>query len=147
VARGRSPSTVAFLRALRARGVPAAAISSSRNAGAVLDAAGVRSLFDAQVDGVEAARLGLAGKPDPALLLEATRRLGVAPERAAVVGDALAGVEAGHRGGFGLVVGVDRVGQAAALAAATAWMVDVAMQAFRDRDAGGCHRSTIASTI
>ncbi|HEV8652877.1 MAG TPA: beta-phosphoglucomutase family hydrolase [Actinomycetes bacterium] len=110
------PSTVAFLRALRAREVPAAAVSSSRNAAAVLDAAGVRSLFDAQVDGVEAARLGLAGKPDPALFIEAARRLGVAPERAAVVEDALAGVEAGHRGGFGLVVGVDRVGQAAALA-------------------------------
>ncbi|HEV8423591.1 MAG TPA: haloacid dehalogenase, partial [Actinomycetes bacterium] len=40
----------------------------------------------------------------------------VAPARAAVVEDALAGVEAGRRGGFGLVVGVDRGGQAAALA-------------------------------
>ena len=30
--------------------------------------------------------------------------------------DALAGVEAGRRGGFGLVVGVDRNGQADALA-------------------------------
>lgn len=56
----------------------------------------------------EAARLGLPGKPDPALFLEATRRLGVPAEQAAVVEDALAGVEAGRRGGFGLVVGVDR---------------------------------------
>jgi beta-phosphoglucomutase-like phosphatase (HAD superfamily) len=41
----------------------------------------------------------------------------VAPARAAVVEDALAGVEAGRRGGFGMVVGVDRAGQAAELAA------------------------------
>ena len=83
---------------------------------AVLASAGLRELFDAEVDGVEADRLGLAGKPDPALFLEAARRLGVAPARAAVVEDALAGVEAGRRGGFGVVVGVDRGGQAAALA-------------------------------
>jgi beta-phosphoglucomutase-like phosphatase (HAD superfamily) len=83
---------------------------------ASVHAAGLRELFDVEVDGVEADRLGLAGKPDPALFLEAARRLGVAPGRAAVVEDALAGVEAGRRSGFGLVVGVDRGGQAAALA-------------------------------
>jgi alpha,alpha-trehalase len=65
---------------------------------------------------VEADRLRPPGKPDPALFLEAARRLGVAPGRAAVVEDALAGVEGGRHGGFGLVVGVDRGGQAAALA-------------------------------
>ena len=54
--------------------------------------------------------LRLPGKPDPALFLEATRRLDVEPSRAAVVEDALAGVEAGRREGFGLVVGVDRAG-------------------------------------
>ena len=69
-------------------------------------------LFDALVDGGEAARLGLPGKPDPALFLEAARRLGVPADAAAVVEDALAGVEAGRRGGFGLVVGVDRPGPA-----------------------------------
>ena len=58
---------------------------------AVLEAAGLRDLFDAEVDGVEADRLGLAGKPDPALVLEAVRRLQMAPTRAAVVEDALAG--------------------------------------------------------
>jgi beta-phosphoglucomutase-like phosphatase (HAD superfamily) len=83
----------------------------------VLDAAGIRQLFDVEVDGVDAARLGLAGKPDPALFLEAASRLEVTPARAAVVEDALAGVEAGRRGRFGMVVGVDRAGQAAELAA------------------------------
>jgi ribosomal protein L1 len=35
-------------------------------------------------------------------------RLGVDPRRTAVVEDAISGVEAGRRGGFGLVIGVDR---------------------------------------
>lgn len=60
------------------------------------------------VDGTDAAELGLAGKPDPALFLEAAVRLGVDPARSAVVEDALAGVEAGRRGRFGLVIGLDR---------------------------------------
>jgi alpha,alpha-trehalase len=110
------PSSEALVRRLRAAGARTAAVSASRNMVAVLEAAGLAGLFDVEVDGVEADRLGLAGKPDPALFLEAARRLGVAPGRAAVVEDALAGVEAGRRGGFGLVVGVDRSGQAAALA-------------------------------
>ncbi|MFF4733066.1 HAD family hydrolase [Streptomyces mirabilis] len=102
------PGTVRLLRAMRSAGIPLAAASASRHAGELLEQAGVRGLFDALVDGGEAARLGLPGKPDPALFLEATRRLGVPAEQAAVVEDALAGVEAGRRGGFGLVVGVDR---------------------------------------
>ena len=35
--------------------------------------------------------------------------------KSAVYEDALAGVEAGRAGGFGLVIGIDRVGQAEAL--------------------------------
>jgi beta-phosphoglucomutase family hydrolase len=110
------PTSVAFVRRLRERGLRTAAVSASRNMVAVLDSAGLRELFDVEVDGVEADRLGLAGKPDPALFLEAARRLGVTPDRAAVVEDALAGVEAGRRGRFAMVVGLDRGGQAAALA-------------------------------
>ncbi|MGX1881594.1 HAD family hydrolase [Streptomyces sp. NPDC055287] len=102
------PGTVRFLRALRERGVPLAAASASRHASELLARAGVLPLFDALVDGSEAARLHLPGKPDPALFLEAARRLGVPAGQAAVVEDALAGVEAGRRGGFRLVVGVDR---------------------------------------
>ena len=110
------PTSVAFVRRVRERGLRTAVVSASRNMVAVLESAGLRELFDVEVDGVEADRLGLPGKPDPALFLEAARRREVAPGRAAVVEDALAGVEAGRRGGFGLVVGVDRGGQAAALA-------------------------------
>lgn len=108
-------SSVTLVRAVRAAGLATAVISASRNAAEVLEAAGVADLFDARVDGVVAARLGLAGKPDPAVFLEAAARLGVDPARAVVVEDALAGVEAGRRGGFGLVIGVDRTGRAEAL--------------------------------
>jgi beta-phosphoglucomutase family hydrolase len=102
------PGTVRLVRALRAVRIKVAAVSASRHARQLLTGAGVVDLFDTLVDGGEAARLGLAGKPCPDLFLEAARRLGVPPGRAAVVEDALAGVEAGRRGGFFLVVGVDR---------------------------------------
>jgi alpha,alpha-trehalase len=105
-------STVALVRALRGAGVRVGVISASRNCAAVLGAAGLDALFETRVDGVVAAELGLPGKPDPAVFLEAARRLGVTPARAVVVEDALAGVEAGRRGGFALVVGVDRTGHA-----------------------------------
>ncbi|MFF4233618.1 HAD family hydrolase [Streptomyces sp. NPDC001820] len=102
------PGTVRLLHTLRSAGVPLAAASASRHARELLERAGVLNLFDAVVDGAEAARLRLPGKPDPALFLEAARRLGIPASRAAVVEDALAGVEAASRGGFGLVIGVDR---------------------------------------
>jgi HAD superfamily hydrolase (TIGR01509 family) len=74
----------------------------------VLRAAGIDDAFDAVVDGGEVARLGLRGKPAPDGFVEAARRVGVPPRRAAVVEDALAGVEAGRAGKFGLVIGVSR---------------------------------------
>jgi beta-phosphoglucomutase family hydrolase len=109
------PSAVALALALRRRHIRTAVVSASRNCAEVLSRAGVSALFDVRVDGIDSARLGLAGKPDPALFLEAARRLGVPPRRAAVIEDALAGVAAGRRGGFGLVIGVDRNRQARAL--------------------------------
>jgi len=109
------PTTVALLEQLRARGMKTAIISASRNCERILRAAGIRELFDAKVDGVDAAELGLPGKPDPAVFLEAARRLGVEPARAAVVEDAIAGVQAGRDGRFGIVIGVDRAGYADAL--------------------------------
>lgn len=109
------PGSVRYLRAAREAGLPAALVSSSANAAQVLDAAGLSDLFDARVDGTVAATRGLAGKPAPDMFLAAARELGVEPSRTAVFEDALAGVEAGRAGGFGSVVGVDRVNQADAL--------------------------------
>jgi alpha,alpha-trehalase len=117
------PSTVSLVRDLQARSVRVAVVSASRNMAEVLASAGLSDLFRVKVDGVDADKLGLSGKPDPAIFLEAATRLGVEPARAAVVEDALAGVEAGRRGRFGLVIGVDRTGHAVALGEAGADVV------------------------
>ncbi|MFQ6328673.1 trehalose-phosphatase [Nocardia sp. CWNU-33] len=101
-------STVTLVRRLGAAGIRTAVFSASRHCAQVLAAAGIADLFAVRVDGIDAEELGLAGKPDPAMLLEATRRLGAEPERTVVVEDAEAGVAAGRSGGFALVVGVDR---------------------------------------
>ena len=92
-----------------------AVVSSSNNCEQVLDSARLSDYFAARVDGVVTTEKGLRGKPAPDTYLHAARTLDVAPERAVVVEDALAGVEAGRAGGFGLVVGVDRVGVGVAL--------------------------------
>ncbi|WP_423924312.1 HAD family hydrolase [Frigoribacterium sp. 2-23] len=102
------PGSVAFVdRAIR-EGVQVAVVSSSRNAVPVLEAAGLRDRFDVIVDGVVAAADGIAGKPAPDTYLDAARRLGLSPADCVVVEDAQSGVEAGRRGHFGLVLGVDR---------------------------------------
>lgn len=105
-------STLRFIEALKRSGVRVAIISASRNAEAVLSAAGCLEIFEARVDGLVADRENLAGKPAPDVFLEAARRIAVEPARAVVVEDAIAGVQAGKAGGFGLVVGVDRTGHA-----------------------------------
>jgi HAD superfamily hydrolase (TIGR01509 family) len=110
------PGSVHALDRLRERSVPVAVVSSSRNAPAVLAAAGLRERFDVVVDGAVAAADGLAGKPAPDTYVAAARRLGVDPGHAVVVEDAVSGVAAGRAGSFGLVVGVDRgVGEQALL--------------------------------
>jgi beta-phosphoglucomutase family hydrolase len=108
-------STLDLIRGLRANGVKTAIISASKNCEAILKAANIAELFDAKVDGVDADELKLPGKPDPAVLLEAARRLGVVPERAVIVEDAIAGVQAGRDGHFGLVIGVNRSGETGVL--------------------------------
>ncbi len=104
------PDALEFIRAVRAAGLQTAIISSSRNCRAVLESAGIADLFDVRVDGSDMARLKLPGKPDPAIFSRAAKRMGAMPDRAAAIEDAIAGVEAGRRGGFALVVGVDRSG-------------------------------------
>ncbi len=116
-------STVALIRRLRGGGFGTALVSSSRNARAVLEAAGLTGIFDVILDGNDAARLELRGKPAPDIFLAAAERLHVAADRAVMVEDALSGVAAGRAGKFGLVVGVDRAGQRAALERAGADVV------------------------
>lgn len=102
------PGSLAVLDRLLAQGIPAAVVSSSKNARPVLEAAHLADRFPVIIDGVVAASEGLAGKPDPAIFLAAADRLHVRPDRAVVVEDAISGVAAGAAGRFGLVLGVDR---------------------------------------
>ncbi|MEU7768403.1 beta-phosphoglucomutase family hydrolase [Nocardia sp. NPDC049190] len=106
-----------YVRAVRDAGLARAVVSSSTNCRDVLAAAGIQDLFDVRIDGIVAERDHLPGKPAPDTYLAGASALELEPAEAAVFEDALAGVEAGRAGGFGLVVGVDRVGQADALRA------------------------------
>jgi len=100
--------SIELVRRLRDKGIKMAVVSSSKSCRVVLDSVGITDLFDDIVDGNVATRLKLAGKPAPDTYLKAAERLGAEPGRAVVVEDAISGVQAGHKGGFGLVIGVDR---------------------------------------
>jgi beta-phosphoglucomutase family hydrolase len=107
--------SVRYVEAARAAGLRRAVVSSSTNCRDVLKAAGIFDLFEEIVDGHVAEREHLHGKPAPDTFLAGARAVGVGPDQSAVFEDALAGVQAGRRGNFAYVVGVDRVGQADAL--------------------------------
>jgi beta-phosphoglucomutase family hydrolase len=107
--------TLTYIRAARAQGLRTAIVSSSANCRDVLRAIDAEDLFDVRVDGVVAAERQLPGKPRPDTFLAAAQDLGLDAPRSAVFEDALAGMDAGRAGGFGYVVGLDRVGQADAL--------------------------------
>ena len=104
--------SVRYLHAVRDAGLTIAVVSSSANAELVLQVAGLTDLIDHRVDGVVAKQRNLPGKPAPDTFLAAAADLGVPKEHAVVFEDAIAGVESGHAGGFGFVVGVDRLGHA-----------------------------------
>jgi beta-phosphoglucomutase family hydrolase len=102
--------SVRYAKAARDAGLRRAVVSSSANCKDVLIAAGIDDLFEARIDGIVAAEEHLKGKPAPDTFLAGARALGVPPAHAAVFEDAVSGVQAGHDGEFGYVVGVDRVG-------------------------------------
>lgn len=100
-----------YLAAVTAAGLATAVVSASANAGEVLALTGLEKFIAQRVDGVTLRTEHIAGKPAPDSFLRAAQLLGVTPTAAAVFEDALSGVAAGRAGGFGFVVGVDRVGQ------------------------------------
>ncbi|MDT8320925.1 MAG: HAD-IA family hydrolase, partial [Xanthomonadales bacterium] len=116
-------TTIDLIRHLLERGIRTAVVSSSQNCRAVLQAAGIESLFLARVDGAVAKRLKLAGKPQPDIFLKSAEFVGVAPAEAIVIEDSQSGVRAGRAGEFGLVIGVDRGKQREALLQAGAHKV------------------------
>ncbi|RCW45923.1 HAD superfamily hydrolase (TIGR01509 family)/beta-phosphoglucomutase family hydrolase [Halopolyspora algeriensis] len=126
----------ALLVNLRRHRLATAVVSASRHCADVLERAHLVALFDARVDGAVAQQLGLSGKPDPATLLEAARRLGLPPSRLAVIDDARAGVIAARAGGFALVVGIDSSGASQQLLHAGAHAVVTGVGAITVRPTG-----------
>lgn len=103
-------STVNLILSARKIGIKTGIISSSKNCVPVLKTVGLLDLFDVKVDGIDAVEQKLNGKPAADVFIAAARQLSIPPERAIVVEDAISGVQSGHAGGFGLVIGVDRTG-------------------------------------
>lgn len=109
------PGSRRYLEAVRTAGLATAVVSSSANAEQILRVTGLQEFIDHRVDGVTARERGIAGKPKPDTFLAAAQDLNVEAPAAVVFEDALAGVAAGHAGGFGAVIGVNRLDQADAL--------------------------------
>jgi len=101
-------STIILIKELLRAGVKVGVATSSKNCVPILEKAGITDLFETRVDGVVSAELGLKGKPEPDIFTTACDNLGVKPQRAVIVEDAVSGVQAGMKGGFGLVIGVAR---------------------------------------
>ena len=114
---------IALLDALKDMSVRLAVVSSSANAVAVLEAAGLKSRFEFIMDGRVARERRLAGKPAPDTFLAAAAELGAGPASSVVLEDAVSGVAAGRAGEFAIVVGVDRTGSERELRAAGADVV------------------------
>ncbi|MEJ7772245.1 MAG: HAD-IA family hydrolase [Geodermatophilaceae bacterium] len=109
------PGSLRYLVAVRAAGLRIAAVTASANGEQVIEAGGFTEFCEARIDGIVAERENLRGKPAPDPFLAGARALGVEASQAAVFEDAISGVQAGRAGRFGFVIGVNRVGQAAAL--------------------------------
>lgn len=101
-------STLAFIKALHENHIKTAVVSSSKNCQKILNKAGIESLFLTRIDGSLLGTLGLQGKPQPDMFLEAAKQIDVLPENAFIVEDAISGIQAGSAGHFGLVIGIDR---------------------------------------
>lgn len=104
-----------YLEATADAGLGIAVVSASANTREILELTGLARFVQHRVDGVLLREENIAGKPAPDSFLRAAELLGIAPEQGAVFEDAISGVAAGRAGHFGVVVGVDRVGQAEAL--------------------------------
>ena len=117
------PGAESLVRALRERGIRTGIATSSRNGVAILQQSGLAPLFSVVVDGNVSTQLHLKGKPEPDIFVETARQLEALPAESVVFEDAVSGVAAGRAGQFGLVVGVDRIGNPQALAEAGAHIV------------------------
>lgn len=108
-------TTINLIHEIRRLGIKTALISSSKNCRSIIERVGAQDLFDARIDGVDAMERNIKGKPAPDVFLKAAEDLGVDPNHAVVIEDAISGVQAGRDGGFAEVIGVDRADQTDAL--------------------------------
>ena len=108
-------TSISFVCDVRLSGKKIAVVSASKNAEYVLRRAGIFDLFDVIVSGREAAALSLAGKPAPDTYLKAMEFLDTKPDRSVVFEDSVTGVQAAKTAEAGLIVGVDRAEDCAAL--------------------------------
>jgi trehalose 6-phosphate phosphatase len=102
--------TAETLKEWKQKGLKLAVITSSKNGRYIMEKTGLLNLFEVMVDGIRSEELGLKGKPEPDIFLQACEELNVDINQAVIIEDAVAGVEAGSKGKFGLVVGVARNG-------------------------------------
>jgi len=104
------PGSTELLTNLRKAGILTAIGSASKNAGSILDAIKIRSMFDVIVDGNKIQK----AKPDPEVFLRGAQEMELLPSCCVVFEDAQAGIEAAIAGGM-KCVGVgnpERLGKA-----------------------------------
>jgi HAD superfamily hydrolase (TIGR01509 family) len=101
-------SSIKLINSLLDRTIKVGVATSSKNCVTILEKAGIINLFETRVDGIVSAELGLKGKPEPDIFITACSNLGVDYQRTVVIEDAVSGVQAGHKGNFGLTLGVAR---------------------------------------
>lgn len=102
------PDFLEFFRQVEKIGLPMGVASSSKNCLLVLEKVGLAEKFPVRVDGIVSKKMNLKGKPEPDIFLTAAWMLGIHPRKTIVVEDAISGVQAAHRGDFGVVVGLAR---------------------------------------
>ncbi|GAB3804551.1 beta-phosphoglucomutase [Spirosoma humi] len=95
------PGVATFFSQVRQAGLKTALGSVSKNAPLILERIGMADAFDVIIDGTKISK----GKPDPEVFTKGADELGVSPDECVVFEDAVAGVEAGKRGGM-FVVGL-----------------------------------------
>ena len=93
------PGVHEFLEDARRKGYKTALGSASKNSMTILEGLKITDLFDAIIDGNKVSR----AKPDPEVFTEGARALGLSPEECIVFEDAVAGIQAAHRGGMAAV--------------------------------------------
>lgn len=102
------PSTIALLNELKDAGIKLGVASSSKNCKPVLERVDLLNMFEARVDGVVSAEMGLHGKPEPDIFTTACDMVKANYSKSIVVEDAVSGVQAGIKGNFGLTIGIAR---------------------------------------